>query len=270
MVRALVALAALSVCLGAVVAYAKTRSEKRQDERRLLHPRFLEAPQAVTAAAEPQLRFHVPPRPGRERPASPARPGAPAEPPSPRRFQCRLDGGEWRACGSPHRLASLGLGEHSFSIRALARDGLPGPVAVHSWRQVEPGFAPVPAPLAEPVDPRPFAIEARADQITDLHPGDPAQPLRVVVRNPNPVPIEVVSLSVGVASDHPNCAAENFATTPSSASPAAPLTVPAGGAASLPSATVSAPAIAMLNLPVNQDACRDAAIPLVFSGEARG
>ncbi len=266
----MVALAALSVCLGAVVAYAKTRPEKHRDERLLLHPRFLEAPEAVTTAAEPQFRFHVPPRPGRERPGPPARSGAPAEAPPPRRFQCRLDGGEWRACSSPHRLASLGLGEHSLSVRALTRDGLPGPVASYSWRRVERPPAPQPQTQSEPVDPKPFAIEARADRLTDLHPGDPPQQLPVLVRNPNPVPIEVVGLTVAIADDPPSCAAENFATTPSSASPAAPLTVPAGGSASLPSATVSAPAIAMLNLPVNQDACRGAAIPLVFSGEARG
>jgi hypothetical protein len=46
--------------------------------------------------------------------------------------------------------------------------------------------------------------------------------------------------------------------------------VPAEGSASLPSATVSAPTIAMLNLPVNQDACQGVEIPLDFAGEAQG
>ena len=46
--------------------------------------------------------------------------------------------------------------------------------------------------------------------------------------------------------------------------------MPAEGSASLPSATVSAPAIAMLNLPVNQDPCQGAEIPLDFVGEAQG
>jgi hypothetical protein len=35
-------------------------------------------------------------------------------------FQCRLDGARWRRCRSPLRLPPVGLGGHSFRVRALA------------------------------------------------------------------------------------------------------------------------------------------------------
>jgi hypothetical protein len=120
------------------------------------------------------------------------------------------------------------------------------------------------------VDPTPFSIEPQAEGVEDLYPGHPAQQLPVLIGNPNSVPIEVTSLTVAIDGDPPTCPAENFARTPSSISSAAPLAVPAGGSVGLPSATASAPAIGMLDLPFNQDACRGAAVPLVFSGEAHG
>jgi hypothetical protein len=92
----------------------------------------------------------------------------------------------------------------------------------------------------------------------------------ILITNPNSVPIEVTSLTIAIAGDPPDCPAENFALTQSSASPSTPAIVPAGGSISLPTATVSAPTIGMLNLSVNQDACLGADIPLVFNGEARG
>jgi hypothetical protein len=119
------------------------------------------------------------------------------------------------------------------------------------------------------VDPKPFSIELEG-QLEDLYPGYPAQQVPIRITNPNPDPIEVTSLTVAIAGDPPDCPAENFALTRSSASPATPLTVPAGGSVSLPTATVSAPTISMLNLAVNQDACRGADVPLSFSGEAHG
>jgi hypothetical protein len=267
--RALIALAAVSVCLGAVVAYASTRPEARRggDGEKLPQARFIEYPEATRMGADPQFRFHVSPRSLQQQQPPASQPSRPAPAPPPRRFQCRLDGGEWRACGSPHWLGGLGLGEHRFAVRAFTRDGRPGPAVDHSWRQRE--AAPAPEPQPEPGDPKPFTIEPGGG-LADLHPGDPAQPLPVLVTNPNSVPIEVTSLTVAIAGESPNCTAENFELTPSSASPAAPLPVPAGDSVSLPTANVSAPAIAMLNLPVNQDPCRGAEIPLVLSGEARG
>jgi hypothetical protein len=284
-IRALLALIAVPACLGAV-AYASTRPEHRapglaeskpagiapqhgvgalqgRGEEQLPRARLIEYPEATSVIAEPQFRFHVPPRSQHLDPSQPAPPGTPAEPERPRRFQCKLDDSGWRACSSPYRLSGVALGDHAFAVRAFNRAGRPGPATGYSWRQASP------VSRRDQVDPKPFSIEL-AGQLEDLYPGYPAQQVPIRIANPNPDPIEVTSLSVAIAGDPPNCPAENFALTQSSASPAAPLAVPAGGTVSLPTATVSAPTIGMLNLAVNQDACRGADIPLVFSGEAHG
>lgn len=281
-IRALLALITLSACLGAV-AYAATRPEHGaaglagskpagvapqrgieaapgNGEEPLLRPRFIEHPEAISALAEPQFRFHVPPR---AQPLGPLLPGPPGQPKRPRRFQCRLDGGGWRACSSPHRLDGLAPGDHTFAVRAFNRAGEAGGAISYSWRQAKP------ASEQDQVDPKPFSIELRGE-LEHFHPGYPAQQLPALITNPNPAPIEVTSLTVAIAGDPPGCSAENFALTQSSASPTTPVTVPAGGSVSLPTATVSAPTVGMLDLPVNQDACQGANILLVFDGEAHG
>jgi hypothetical protein len=280
-VKVIIALAAVSACLGAV-AYAATRPEQpvaglgasravsvggqheadspRGTRKERLLPRFIEFPAAISTASEIQFRFHVPPR---ARPPGPPLPGPPREPKPPRPFQCSLDGHGWRKCSSPYRLTNLADGRHVFAVRALDRDDLPGPAVSHSWRQADPPSSP------EPVDPKPFAIEARGE-LEDLYPGLPPQPVPVLITNPSSVPIEVTSLTIAIAGDPPNCSVENFALTPSSVSPASPLAVPASSSVSLPTATASAPTVAMLNLAVNQDACRGAEVPLAFDGEAHG
>jgi len=50
-----------------------------------------------------------------------------------RGFRCRRDGGHWRHCHSPHRYL-VGLGQHTFRVRAVGRTGLLGPVATKSFR----------------------------------------------------------------------------------------------------------------------------------------
>jgi hypothetical protein len=93
----------------------------------------------------------------------------------------------------------------------------------------------------------------------------------VRISNPNPAPIEVTSLTVAVSPEPSACPADlNFEVIPSSLGPAAPLTVPAGGTASLPTGTATAPAVAMRELPIDQDACQGATVHLDFSGEAHG
>jgi hypothetical protein len=140
-------------------------------------------------------------------------------------------------------------------VRALGRRGNPGRAARFSWQQVEP---------------KPFSIEPRGTS-EGMLPGDPPQPLPVLILNPNSVPIEVTSLTVAFAEDPPGCPGDpNFELVPASASPSAPLTVPASSSASLPSATVSAPTIALRNLPINQNACQGARVQLIFSGQAHG
>jgi hypothetical protein len=271
--RALVALIAVSASLGAAVSLArsgggpggsagldnrvpvalpKSASAGPAGEALPSRPLFIENPESISVLAETQFRFHLPPKPDLPQSGSPA--PAPAPPPAkPRRhFQCRYDGGGWSVCGSPLRLGAVPAGTHELGVRALTRSGRTGAVASFSWRQVEP---------------KPIAI-ASADPVEELYPGFPPQPLSVTVSNPNDVPVEVTRLSVEIANDPSTCSAENFRLTPSALSPASPLPVPAGGSVTLPSA--AAPAIEMLNLPVNQDACSEAQVDLFFEGEAHG
>jgi hypothetical protein len=284
-VRAILALTAASACIGAA-AYAATgpvpalggskpvpapprngtgpaAGGKADGKEAQPLARLIEYPEQDSAAAEVQFRFHVQSRsksPAVEGPAGP-----PRESESPRRFQCRLDGARWAACGSPHRLGGLAPGDHAFRVRALSRDGRPGPAAAYSWQRLSP------RPPEQHVDAAavPFSIELRGD-LAELYPGHPPQQVPLVVTNPNSQPIEVTGLTVAVGDGAPSCPAENFALTQSSVSPGTPLTIPAGASLELPSAAVSAPTISMLNLPVNQDHCQGAEVPLVFSGEARG
>jgi hypothetical protein len=284
-IRALLALIAMPACLSAVAFAATPRAPglaeskpagvgpqpgvgapRGRGEESLPRARLIEYPEATSVVADPQFRFHVPPRTQRPEPSQPVPlepPGEPGQPGRPRLFQCKLDDSGWRGCSSPYRLSGVALGDHSFAVRAFNRAGRPGPAIVYSWQQANP------ASEQAQVDPKPFSIKL-SRQLEDLFPGDPAQQVPILIANPNPVPIEVTSLTVAIAGDPPACAAENFALTRSNASPAAPLTVPANGSVSLPTATVLAPTIAMLNLAVNQDTCRGVDIPLVFSGEAHG
>lgn len=281
-VRATVVLTAASASLGAV-AYAATRPEGSGlglagSKPVRISPQqgpgaasgmgeeaprtsFLESPPPVSAGTEAQFRFHVPPRGQRPSPAPTGSPVGAATPT--RHFKCSLDEGRWIACNSPYRLTGLALDRHSFSVRALSRAGRAGPANSYSWRQIEP------SPTQLEVGPKPFSIEL-LDQLEELYPGYPPQHVPVRVTNPNSVAIEVTSLTVAIAEGSPACPPENFSLTPSSVSPTTPLVVPAGASATLPTATISAPTIGMLNLSVNQDPCQDAAVPLAISGEAHG
>lgn len=53
-------------------------------------------------------------------------------------FECRIDGGEWKACSSAHRITGLGRGAHDFAVRATDRVGNVGQPAAHRWRIVAP------------------------------------------------------------------------------------------------------------------------------------
>jgi len=265
-VRALSALTVAVACLGGVAFAAthsdsgrasreKTRKAPRSRAHRPPRPQLIEVPPAVGVGAGFQFRFHV---------APPSQPGAAPESVQPtpvpavvqRRFQCRLDEADWTRCSSPYRLPGLEAGDHSFAVRALNRRGGAGSAAHYRWSQLEP---------------KQIAIEPQVGSLEPLMPGDPPQQLPVRIVNPNPAPIEVTGLTVLVSPDSPGCAGDpNFAVTPSSLSPAAPLTIPAGASAGLPSGGATAPTLALRELPVDQNACQGTSVHLFFSGEARG
>lgn len=264
--RAIIALAVAVACLGGVafaatgLDQAKPVTEKPAADRGRSpgngppRPSLIETPAAVGVDPDTQFRFHVAPQ--QIRSGGPAT-GAPAQPATRwRRFECRIDGGEWSPCSSPHVLVGLDTGLHSFAVRALGRRDQLGQAAHYRWTQLEP---------------MEFTIDPLFGELPELMPGDPAQQLPVRVSNPNPAAIEVTGLTVSVLPDRPGCAADpNFAVTPAGLTPAAPLSVPPGGSATLPTATAGAPTLALRELPVDQNSCQGTSLHLVFHGEARG
>jgi hypothetical protein len=114
---------------------------------------------------------------------------------------------------------------------------------------------------------RSFVISGQPEG--SLYPGGPLSQIPLAVFNPNPIPIYVTSLAVAVASSPAGCpAAENLHISQSDASPEKPLAVPPDAAVTLPAQGVSAPAIQLLNLPVNQNACQNVTFPLTYTGSA--
>src|SRR5438128_1344034 len=135
--RAIVALAAVTACLGAVVAYAATRSGgihqglgeqhavqppassggsgpqsggQPAKRERLLRPQLLETPPQRTEASDTQFRFRVPVRTSVAPPPIPGPGPVPSPEPPTRRFQCRLDGEDWSNCSSPYQATGLAPG----------------------------------------------------------------------------------------------------------------------------------------------------------------
>jgi hypothetical protein len=264
--RAIIALAVAVACLGGV-AFAATgldRAKPVEEKSAADRPRsasdgpprpsLIEVPAAVGVDPDTQFRFHVAPpqaQPGEPAPRVPAQPAA-----SRRRFECRIDDGEWSPCSSPHVLVGLETGLHSFAVRALNRRDQFGKAAHYRWTQLEP---------------MEFTIDPLFGELPELMPGDPAQQLPVRISNPNPAAIEVTSLTVSVVPDRAGCAADpNFAVTAAGLASEAPLTIAAGESATLPTATAEAPTLALRELPVDQNSCQGASLHLVFSGEARG
>jgi hypothetical protein len=57
-------------------------------------------------------------------------------------FECRLDGGAFAACASPHTVASVSPGSHRFEVRAVDHAGTADPTpAVQTWTSQQIEFA---------------------------------------------------------------------------------------------------------------------------------
>jgi len=145
------------------------------------------------------------------------------------------------------------------------------------------GTAPAPTPAAQaPLVRTPDALVRTPDAFTiagglpdPLTPGT-AAPLDLTLANQESVDLSISSLSVQVAGisgpqtdpTHP-CSASDFSVVQFSGAPG--FTLPASSTASLSELGFTPaqwPEVSMLNLPVNQDGCKQASLSLSFSGAA--
>jgi hypothetical protein len=170
-------------------------------------------------------------------------------------LRCRLDRRPAQDCEESAVLyRGLGVGSHTFYVASLRR-GRTIARASFSWLVLEP---------------KPFTVSPRPEAVGPLYPGEAPSPIPVTISNPNPVPITVTSLRVTASGGAPGCSsADNVALT-APALDGGKLRIAAHGSVALPSAAVAAPTIALRELPVSQDACKNANFDLAFSGSAGG
>jgi hypothetical protein len=98
-------------------------------------------------------------------------------------FECRIDGGAWAACTSPHTIAALGDGPHTFEVRATDTAGNVDPTpprAASRSTQRCPTPRSTPAPRARRTTPRrssrsrPTSRARRSSAASTAAPGRPA------------------------------------------------------------------------------------------------
>lgn len=115
-----------------------------------------------------------------------------------------------------------------------------------------------------------FPISGTPDRV--LAPGSEPGAIDLALTNPFNASMTVTALSTSVtATDQPGCAVSNYAVTGYSGP--LPLTVPANSTRTLSQLGVPRaqwPKVGMLNLPVNQDACKGAVVELAYSGSGNG
>jgi hypothetical protein len=172
-------------------------------------------------------------------------------------YQCREDDGHWFTCTSPltYSVPTGKDAEHHFRVRAVDGAGDLSSEAEYRWKIKTQGKG--------------VSFKISGGASGGLYPGAPARQLALTLTNPNNVAIYVTALTVSVTSSPAGCpAASNLVLSQASASSATPVQVPAGGSVTLPAQGVSAPAIQLLDLPVNQDACKSAGFGLTYVGSA--
>lgn len=196
-------------------------------------------------------------------------------------LECRLDGAAWRFCANRITYTRMPVGQHQLLVRALDPPAVPSPAAWFPWRITQAtGASPViaadtipglsDAAAAPPPIPAGMGFAINAGAIPGLlYPGAAPLSIPVTLSNPNSVPIYVTSLNTTVTGSPPGCdSASNIILAQSNVSGANSVQIPANGSVTLPAQGVSAPTIALLDLPVNQDACINGTLPLGFSGSA--
>jgi uncharacterized membrane protein len=144
-------------------------------------------------------------------------------------------------------------------------------VAKYSSPSGFPYFAYAQVTLVVDETSKPFAISGSLTQ--PLAPGEAAQPIDLSISNPNNKPLPVTNLSMTVKSTSAGtaCDASNFAVRQFSGP--YPVAVPGGATKTLSSLGLPStvwPSLQMVDLPRNQDACKNVAISLAYTGSAQG
>jgi hypothetical protein len=169
------------------------------------------------------------------------------------KLRCRLDKRPTQDCdGSGVLYRGVAAGPHTFYVQALRRG--------HVYARSDFGWT--------VLEPKPFTVEAGQAAIAPLYPGAAPSTIPVVITNPNSVAITVTALQVTAGGGGPGCAPAGNVALTAPALAGGKLRIAAHGSVALPSAAVGAPTIALLELPVNQDACKGASFALAFSGSA--
>lgn len=172
-------------------------------------------------------------------------------------LRCRLDRGPWRPCTSPVHYSRLRPVLHHFYVyvHADSPSDIRSHVARHDWNVI--------------AQERSESLSISAGAVGTLYPGAVPLTIPLTLSNPNGVPIYVTSLTVAVASSPAGCpSSTNIRLTQSGVSSLSPVLIPANNSVRLPAQGVAAPMIQLLDLPVNQDPCRNAAFPLTVTGSA--
>ncbi|MBO9521624.1 MAG: hypothetical protein J7518_08815 [Nocardioidaceae bacterium] len=163
------------------------------------------------------------------------------------------------------------LGSHASLKISTATNVVPGvyPITVKGSALLASGSATVYLIVVPQTYPD-FPIAGSADRV--LAPGSEAGAVNLAITNPFGATMTVTGLGVTVTgTDKPGCAASNYAVT-AYGGPAT-LTIPPNSTRTLQQLGVPRaqwPQVAMLNLPVNQDACKGATVQLHHSGTGNG
>jgi len=177
-------------------------------------------------------------------------------------FECSRENGAFVPCGPPptsFAVATTNSGRHQFAVRAVDAAGNVSGAGTYTWK-VEKGSG------------EDFRITG--DAAGPIYPGGPAQPILLVVHNPNDVPIYVTALTVALTTDTPNgCSRANLVLTQANLATAGStpgaIVVPAGGSVTLPAQGVGAPTIRLVDNGTDQTpACANETFVLSYSGSA--
>lgn len=168
-------------------------------------------------------------------------------------FECSLDGGAFRSCSSPRRYRSLGLGEHCFEVRSRNAAGRPSDPARQCWWIVIDNGFPITGDVADAFTP------------------GVSRPVDLRLGNPFPFPLRVLEVTMSVRPSTSNAGCAGDVNLVPSRQLATAVVVPAGATRTLSELGVpeaSWPVLVMPNLPVNQDACKNATFSLAYRGRA--